>query len=510
MKSTIFMRGQVWYWEDPIYGRKENALDVQIGETTYRYSRYCIIAETTDSISNNSVMVIPCSTSLGNITNSDVIIPIQHLFNSNYTYAKVKSIFPVHVKYLKNYVCTLPDKCMRQIELELLKILIPTVAKNYDESELFILFNIDFKLSNDNYSIISKNPINHNVEMFTKNRIIFTYEDSDILTLKELKQLYDEYCKDNNIPIMNDIIEFADNFGYIVNKNFLKGKVNYNNIVCKGVKIADNTTYRKYVYDNINDDFTKNTSNISDTAINDDKISSSRWDDEDKIKFLNFYSKYGCDPAAKEFNLKSSTSQHYWYKWRKELNYYPQENTSNDNNVNECNETSDDDYIKISYKDNVNKAINKISNMICSTLKDDNVFSFIGYVYINGNDVSMKTFYTELKKVIYYSLLDFLNIKQVDHKYLLIPNLGKHAQNINTFHFIDKVYNDKRLLYLKTGKDVVEKYRNLYDCYGGLDTNWINNLKTRLNEKFELTDIAANIICDYSSCIYSRIPELSE
>ncbi len=131
-KSKIHMYGQVWYWQDAIYGKKEDGVLIDSGESTVRYSRYVIIAQTDDTISNSSVLVIPCSS---NRTSShDVMIPVAYASHHGVSYARVRSVFPVSVKSLEQYICTLPENTMKYIEAELIKVFAPSVVNNMKRS----------------------------------------------------------------------------------------------------------------------------------------------------------------------------------------------------------------------------------------------------------------------------------------------------------------------------------------------------------------------------------------
>ena len=122
--SSTFVRGQIWYWDDPLFGRKENNQVVQNGESTIRYNRYCLIVQTTNTITSTSVLVIPCSSV--NNTPHDVKIPMIHSgIHENFTYAKCRALFPVNPGCLKNYVCTLSDEMMEIIDNEIATLLFP-------------------------------------------------------------------------------------------------------------------------------------------------------------------------------------------------------------------------------------------------------------------------------------------------------------------------------------------------------------------------------------------------
>jgi hypothetical protein len=58
-RSYTFVRGQVWYWDDPIFGRKEGNMTIPPWDASVRFSRYVIVAQSTLTINPLSVLVIP-------------------------------------------------------------------------------------------------------------------------------------------------------------------------------------------------------------------------------------------------------------------------------------------------------------------------------------------------------------------------------------------------------------------------------------------------------------------
>ena len=129
--SSIYLRNQIWYWHDPIYGEKEAKRTVDLGEATVRFSRYVLIVQNSNTI-NGSLLVVPCSSS--KTSDTDVPIPIAHLYHSGITYIRVHSVFPVSPKALQRYICTVPDHVMKDIELGLIQLLAPTVTNNMKKS----------------------------------------------------------------------------------------------------------------------------------------------------------------------------------------------------------------------------------------------------------------------------------------------------------------------------------------------------------------------------------------
>ena len=106
-----YLRGQVWHWNDPVYGDKKDGKSVEQDEATLRYSRYVIIMQDTDTI-NRSCMVVPCSTQKAYDDSNEVVF---YIYDTKPSYARCKLVTPVSTSNLDNYICTLSDEDMRRI-----------------------------------------------------------------------------------------------------------------------------------------------------------------------------------------------------------------------------------------------------------------------------------------------------------------------------------------------------------------------------------------------------------
>ena len=108
-KVNVYVKGQMWYWDDPICGSKDNKIGVPVNSSLVHYSRYVIVLQNVDTINNGSILVIPCSTKCRqNRDKYDVSINMGPLFNNTTTFARCESIFPASPKSLTRYICTIP------------------------------------------------------------------------------------------------------------------------------------------------------------------------------------------------------------------------------------------------------------------------------------------------------------------------------------------------------------------------------------------------------------------
>ena len=492
MKAITFIRGQVWYWEDPVFGRKENNISVPIGESSIRYSRYCIIIQDTNTITNDSILVIPCSST--NDNEHDVTISLHHLFNDKYTYAKTRAIYPVHPRYLKSYVCTLPEEIMLDIDAQLLKIALPTVTNALSNDQIKALFNIDMKKSN----IIVKpndNDIEVSIRSFIRDCII-NGDNTDVIKPRELKHEFDQYCIINQIPLIDDIIEFIDRFTYVVNgKSYnLTDKFNYNIMEFKGIKIRRLKLSIDVNTDQVNDSDKVVDSNIPKTNL------TSRWGDSAILEFLQYYHNNGLTSTCEKFELKPSTVTTYWNRWRNRID--PEmNNITFPNNISEIPTTSE-----------IQNSVSKVANMIRETLISDDIFSLLGDVSVSigkskSRVINAEEFYSKLGTSVYFSLLDFLGIVNYDWaNTCYIPKLDRNSKYLNTWHFFDKIYNDRRVSMEKDGTTMMELYRQYYsDINTGIDIEWLPMLGAKINNRLYMSDDALNLLCNRIRDIYCKI-----
>lgn len=142
--SRIFQRGQLWYWEDPIYSNKRVGYSVPDKVSGPRFNRYVVIVQNPSTASQVGIVVVPCSSRPRN-GEHDVEIPINHLLVDDYTYAKCQSIMNVDPRTLTRYVCTIPDEAMAIIDGEIIKML--TCIRNALTEDQFLMHGVN--LNND-------------------------------------------------------------------------------------------------------------------------------------------------------------------------------------------------------------------------------------------------------------------------------------------------------------------------------------------------------------------------
>lgn len=481
-KSTLFIRGQVWYWEDPIYGPKENNIDISIGEATMRYNRYCIVAQTTETIGKSSLLVIPCSSSCN--TPYDIPVPLSHLFHDNYSYARIKEIFPVHPKYLQRYICTLSDDVMKQIEGELAKLLMPSIIDTFGKDGFKDLFGFDFDMTYHKPIKNNYNALEMNVRLFIKEHLVKTDNDNDIISAYELKDAYDQFCMKNNFDPNRDIIEFLDMFTKLTTNTsydfIVRSKFNVINF--KGIKLRGDITLSIMMGER-------------DLINPDDPQKPGKWNDESIDEFLNEYNKNGVEVASEKFGLKQSTATSYWYKWKDRLVV---DNSEPLSIVPRIPSTKD-----------VQKSISKISNFIRDDLKEHGLYYKSGMVLASDNKIIIYenmpegSFYNKLGVAIYYSFIDLLSIKIVKHT-PHIPAINSNSKYLDTWHFFDKAYHDKRISMCTSMNTLIESYVKYFPKKKYIDKDLIKILKEKIISRIDISSDSADIICKLVETLYCK------
>ena len=115
-------RGQLWKWYDPIYGNKSEGKQITQKEANTRYSRYVIVIQDENTISENSVLVFPATS---NPDKDNIKVAIDYSSYISYAYVKINKCMSVHLNSLTEYICTLSEPHMKMLEAALIKLTMP-------------------------------------------------------------------------------------------------------------------------------------------------------------------------------------------------------------------------------------------------------------------------------------------------------------------------------------------------------------------------------------------------
>ena len=490
--SNMFMRGQVWYWEDPVYGKKEYGIQVPIGECGMRYNRYCVIVQNTKRIGSGPILVIPCSSHSDK--HHDVKIQIATHTTDHYTYAKPNMVFPVHGKMLTRYICTLSDEAMKRIEAELIKFMIPSVTDAMSYDDIKKTFGINMTRGNDYIDISRGRNTSMLIQKFMDSDLDFTGNKEDVLTPTQMKDAFDRFCINRNVPILDDIIQFIDTFMYHRTKDtrlYSNGNPDYNSLEFTGVKLMYDPNEEKKVVPVVNIAVPEKKTVIASTmSVNAPaKKPHAKWTEETKITFLEIYATKGVTEAAQQFQITISTAKYYRSVW-KDL-------------IPEKMEVKSGSTIP-STKD-IGESISMVSALMMNHLARENVYKGLDHIKLaNGNDVDETEFYNKCKSAIYFSLMDLIDVHQNDDNSIRIPKVTKDCKYLKTWHFLDKVFHD-RSINQTDGKYMMESYRKHYGSYNqGIHIDWIHRFIGKMNRRFRIaeydlafiSEILMNTYCD--------------
>lgn len=429
-ESKIFIRGQVWYWEDPIYGNKTNHqqdLEIPQGEQAMRFSRYVVIVQNTDSINNNSVLVIPCTTKSG--CRFNVPISILHLMKTNVSNVDVESIMSVNQKQLKRYICTLSETTMGKINDALLHVL-------FDSKTLDNIIGVDIndRREDDDEGEVKMSymdEMNMN-EFFTKYISVGSY--TDCVSIKDLMDSYNKFVLGNDMKPIYDKTEFSKLLEY---KNI--GVISKTNDTVYGVRL------RKSELGMTIDSMVRNHDNdVTYPPIEEMK----KWDDNSIEIFRKMFNKMGDKYTAEYFGVKLKTVKKYMIQWRKRAWYH----------------MSDDFYIMEISQYNVPTIVNEIISLMASAIgmKDDDfnkLTNEVVYRYIN-----------EIIQEIYpHGDEKFIET----HKMIYVLN-GDLEDNSKLKNLIDE----------RNVKSFMKEYQKIYP-YGGIDGEFIEEIIDSINSGYE-------------------------
>jgi predicted HNH restriction endonuclease len=141
----------------------------------------------------------------------------------------------------------------------------------------------------------------------------------------------------------------------------------------------------------------------------------------------------------------------------------------------------------------VTKSISKVSNMIRDLAKEKHLYDMV----ITKN-VSEQDFYTKLGNSVWKSIIQFCGIVQHDApNNFTIPTISADSPYIETWAFFDKIYHDTRVSFEKEAEQSIRRYKKVFNVEGGISSDWISILISKMHEKMDITDDdALNVALD--------------
>lgn len=471
-RSQIFKRGQIWYWEDPVFGKKnEIEPSSPTGDATYRYNRYVIIVQTEDTIDSQSILVVPCSST--NHTPHDIQVSTSFIWHEGYCYAKCRSMFPVHPRMLQRYVCCITDEEMKLIDAELIKLVAPYITDVFSPSDVREWFGIDLEANPEPRRSVDSPSIEGYVRTFANQVIMFTGNPTHRITIKELKQAYDVFCINTSLPMCNDMLQFLDASTRVFSPEIMEmtSWKSMNRNLCdltefRGIRIRNDAM--KVVVPVIKPVEQPRPIDIPkkqepEQVPSNDTSKTNDWTDPTIVaRFIHLYTSGGKEKAAKEFNISQSSALRYYYKFRDSV---------------ESSAAPAVTKVPLPSAKDIIKAVSKISNMTRDMLREGNVQGFY------AKEMDPTEFYAKIQSHLYFSMLEFLGVR-IDNSgkftKTLIPSLGANSKHLDTWRFFDAIYHDKRISTEKNIVDTVNKYHSVTGRKICIEPEWKVIFDTRL------------------------------
>ena len=419
-----FLRGQMYWWNDPICKQKASNVSSPFGEETVRHSRPVILIQDHTCIENGSVLVIPCSSSTHNKHDIAITDPeIQKQYSV--TYLRVDKIMPVNVNTLSRYMLTLNDEIMRKIEKKISKILFPNL--NYDWNKNDNIYKDD----------LGRRHVKSNVLISTK---LYSKDIiDDVPDSKWTKSKIKQFCEDFvNIPLWQ-VSEIYD----ISESTCIKYFRNWRDY-CKDQEIIN---YNRSV----------------------------KWSPEQRISFIKFYYVNGIKATEEEYGLSRNTIKKYISKFK--------ERHPNVEKIDEVKITE----LPFPDTKNAANNIMWFANIVAKTCKAFDMYHSV-YLNYKGKNTNLNSegFYTILRDCINEGILRKLGIIKMNDNSLYVPEILGSDKYINSWKFLDICKDDLIPPTSSDGVNLMRSCRKRYGNNICMHIDIISEIRIYLNNNIAI------------------------
>lgn len=450
-KPSVFTKGQIWFWNDPVYGYKTDTSRKPVaGDATIRYNRHVIIVQEPNTLNSLYVLVVPLSSH----PNDPYDVLIHKIYNGgdDISYARTNLVYPVHVNQLKKYLCMASSECMAIIMLRI--------------SQLF-----------------HGNIISSFISRYIANNMKIDIPSLIALSGDEIidEEIIDE-CEDEEF----DVVDVVDGI-----------KASTEEIQCT----VDEEDKNKPRYKN-RGEYKKSESRLIkvNKKIPDPKITkSSQWSRIQKVEFYNYYIMAGTKATAEKYNLKEGSVYTKISNIKTEIQqglYLYQDDDSNDNESPEVSLSFDlnEKYIN---SPEFRAIVSDFSRYIRYRMSMSRSFEKFKTNSTKSTNNNFIYFYDHISSGIYISLMTMLGLMES------LSNPKLKEGNIDTFKkYKDTIDTLREFGYLNKDKDHV--YMNYCDdVMYNINNHWKDFLLAYFNLKFnknsynlyELTNEIVSKLC---------------
>jgi len=444
-----FKRGDMWWWHDPIYQSKSNNLQVVKGEGTIRHDRPVIIIQNHLLNENETLLVIPCSSTTKHKCDIAITDPeVQKLYNV--TYLRCNKMMPIQINQLYKYVMSLNDETMNHIEQKMAKLLFPNLKYDWHKDE---------KIYMDEQNIRHIKSTWCSKVKLHSNDIIDEIPNSK-WNIDKIKQFCHDYV---SMPLyeVSEKYEIAE-------------------ITCTKLFV----NWRDFCNDPIVSNYNK----------------SKKWTVEEKIAFVKFYYDKGCDATAKEYYLAKSTIKSYISKFKEK---HPKLEKIDDVKIN---------VLPFPDVKNAAGNVFWLANIMAKTCKAFDMFHsiYLNYKIKSSEYLTMEGFYTILRNSINSGILSALNIIKLSDDNLYTPEILNNDKYINTWKFLD-ICNDNIIPPTSSdGVNLVKECHRLYGTKISLHVDVINEIRKYLKLSINIAPAGLNLFQKMMLNIYCDPDEVKK
>lgn len=521
MENERFKRGQVWFWEDPIYGQKCEGNEVEIGESVMRYTRTVVIIQSHPSSAGHGIICAPLSSKNHDPNDIKCSVLANLYMNEGISYIKMNKIFVAHPKMLVKYVTTLDTKIMRAVEGRIVNMLLPSIMEStlvpLDKFSSWYGIDVSEKQISDEVLGVNKSVDVSELTNFVNSYIYRTDVKNDKLKIIDIMRAYRTYCISNDIKAIDDPVEFSVLLSKVllINTDWIIGNetrirdTSISGVIIRGLNsLPDGITIEKSIDIQNNQ---KIEDPVSTHDVKDDKPTKqnqpqprSKWNDETKARFVKQYHDNPVQ-ALVDFNIKDSTASLYYKKWK---NSYPCVSESENEVVSTNHQESMDvekikesitneqeSYRSVTTVNTMRLAISSFANGIRDDiLRNNHAWEkvYIKHEYETGKITSSADWYNTISSVIYNSLFTYFGLRKMEMTDVIQDYFLSEG---NSMHFVLSLYNGLGTS-IGTFQKKVEKYKNKYNVTDCMADDWLAMLSQSLMTMINVDNEGSDIIYD--------------
>lgn len=154
------------------------------------------------------------------------------------------------------------------------------------------------------------------------------------------------------------------------------------------------------------------------------------------------------------------------------------------------------------FVNNMERAFSKISNRIGGHMHYLGLFDEIRS-HVRDRKIYPETVYKGIQNAIFRSLITFCNFEEKDvpnnnnngtHKVFIAPKDIIGMPYEPTMIFVSRFWNNRDINCIEDTEDIMDAYKERFDDYQGIQTEWLSLLEARILEKMPVDKVGAELI----------------